>query len=163
MPCNTIHLFYDQLQAKTKLKIFSLVDLAVLRALNLGHKNVGVISSDTTLKSGLYKNALLKSGLTPVLVSTSDQKVLDKVILNVMSAIQSESDLFALLKIIQKLKDKGATSLIIGCTELPLVLTKEHYEKTHLLVFDTIQIASEALVDFAYSNSSSEFNPTSNE
>jgi aspartate racemase len=160
MTCNTIHFFHQKLQSNTNLKIFSLVDLAVQKILQSKHKNVAIVSSEFTYKSGLYSTAIEKLGLNPIKVTPTQQEILNKVILKVMAASHTNVELFALLEIIQDLKSKGATSLILGCTELPLVLTLEHHAKTNLEVFDTIQIASEALVDFAYSNS--EFNPTKN-
>lgn len=151
MPCNTIHCFHSELQKNSKLKILSLIDLAVDKVSKSQHKNIAIISSETTFKLGLYKNELLNLGLNPILVTSTQQKILNRIILKVMSGSSSQTELLQLLKIIETLKSKGATALVLACTELPLVLTPEHHAKTNLQVFDTIQISAHALVDFAYS------------
>jgi aspartate racemase len=160
IPCNTVHVFYEKLQSQTSLKIFSLVDLAIQKVLQSKHKNIAVVSSDFTYKSQLYAKALISAGLSPILVTPAQQEILNQIILKVMAGTHSTTEFLALQEIIQDLHSKGATSLILGCTELPLVLTADKHSEVNLTVFDSIQISTEALVDFAYLNS--EFNPNTN-
>jgi aspartate racemase len=147
MPCNTVHVFQEEIESRSEIKIKSLVDAAILKAKNLNFTNIGIVSSEYTRKVGLYSRKVSELGLNPIIVSDEEQDVLTQIILKVMAGEQGIVETYALKKIIENLVLQGATCVILGCTELPLAISQSD---TNIPLIDAVQVAVEELVDFAY-------------
>ena len=145
MACNTVHVFYDELQATCPVPIVHMVEETVQAA--AGHPAVGILSSETTAKFGLYVSALQNQNVGAVVPSAKQQTKVTEVITHVMAGLQSEADVQALQAICHNLKAQGATAIILGCTELPLVLQQEHIA---LPLFDAVTIGAKATLAFAH-------------
>jgi len=139
MACNTVHVFYDELQAACPVPIVHMVQETAHAAAD--HAYVGVLSSETTLKAGLYVNALQAEGVHTIFPSVSQQAVVTKVIVHVMSGTQSAADVQALKAICAGMQAHGASAIILGCTELPLVLHQAHIAAP---LFDAVTIGATA-------------------
>ncbi len=144
MACNTVHVFYNQLQAQCPVPIVHMVEETV--QVVAGYKTVAVLSSETTAKTELYVNALRAQGSHVVIPSASQQMVVTSVITHVMAGVQTNADVQDLQVICDNLRAKGATAIVLGCTELPLVLQQVHLE---LPLYDATSIVSTALLKHA--------------
>jgi aspartate racemase len=144
MACNTVHVFYDQLQAMCPVPIVHIVEETV-HAVS-GHHVVGVLSSETTAKMGLYASALKSQNAEAVAPSTMQQAKVTDAITHVMAGLQSNADVAVLQAISQSLQSQGATAIILGCTELPLVLQQQHVA---LPLFDAVTIGAKVTLAFA--------------
>lgn len=144
MACNTVHVFYDQLQAACPIPILHMVAETVQAA--AGHTSVGVLSSETTAKTGLYTHALQAQGAHAFTASSSQQKVITDGITRVMAGAQSVADVQSLQAICTDMQKQGATAIILGCTELPLILQQEHIV---LPLYDAVTIGAKVALAFA--------------
>lgn len=144
MACNTVHVFYNQLQAACPVPIIHMVEETVKAA--AGHHVVGVLSSETTAKTGLYVHTLQAQGVHTLTPSASQQVAITEVITHVMAGLQSEADVHVLQAVCQSLQSQGATAIILGCTELPLVLQQEHVA---LPLYDAVKISAQATLAVA--------------
>jgi aspartate racemase len=129
MPCNTAHLWFDEVKAQLQLPMLHLVDAALQEALAVAGPEVrlGLLATDATIASGLYINRR-PVGAPPVrwLLPTAGE-MLEQVMpgieavkggqLDVGRARLTEADL--------ALRKRGADVLVLGCTEIPLVLDAE--------------------------------------
>lgn len=125
MPCNTAHFWSEQLTKNTGIKILHIADAVIeqLRSrLKLTDKKVvGLLATTGTLQSKIYQNKLNKSGWKTIEPDETDQ-------VNIMQAIRAvkagdrEAAKAIFLEQIEKLKNQGAESIVLGCTELPAVL-----------------------------------------
>jgi aspartate racemase len=147
MPCNTVHFFAEDVMQASGIPLLSIITATIDRVITAGHKKVGVVSSASTRSLGLYAKALEAKGVTPIIASDDEQKILDGIILSVMSGKQGAVEQAAMVSIIERMKNEGAESIILGCTELPLAID---LNQSPLPVWNTISILAEKAVDESY-------------
>ncbi len=120
--CNTAHYFYDQLQASTDVTIVNMIEEAVNAAIekkpNL--KKIGVLATDGTVESGVYKNVIEGRGLICAYPSRDSQRVIMDIIYDQVKAGR-DVDVHGFLKIIDELRHDGCDVIILGCTELSVI------------------------------------------
>jgi aspartate racemase len=125
--CNTAHYYLDDLRAASEIPVLDMIG-ETAQAIRRDHaqvERVGILATSGTLAVKLYQQALLSEGLSPV-EPTEDEITL------MMDAIYgeegiktegvSESAHRQLCEVGQKLIERGAQALILGCTEIPLAL-----------------------------------------
>jgi aspartate racemase len=129
MPCNTAHLWFDAIQQSVALPMLHLVDAAIEDAVSVAGRDgrIGLLGTDATLASGLYLNRARLDGLaSPVhwLLPTASE-MLELVIPGIcaVKAAKLEVATDLLLAAAQALKRRGATAVVLGCTEIPVVLS----------------------------------------
>ncbi len=129
--CNTAHYFYDELSAKANIPIVNMIEETVSSAIrNHPHaKRIGVLATDGTVQSGVYKKEIEKHGLTCITPSHENQEVVMDIIYSQVKA-GKEADLKALLSVIAELRREGCEVIILGCTELS-VINRKHDLSLH--------------------------------
>lgn len=148
MPCNTAHAYYEQIQSQLNVPLVNMVEATIEHITQKfpGRKKVGFLGSNGSRKAEIYDQALVRAGLNPVNVSGRTQK-------EVMSAIYGPQGIKAgnflvpqkpLLKAVQELIENGAEAIILGCTELPLIL-----KQADVPLIDTTQVLAEKLLESA--------------
>lgn len=125
MPCNTAHLWFDELQAALGLPMLHLVDAALEDAVASAglSARIGLLATDATLASGLYLNRPASQQVQWLLPTASE--MLDWVMPGIQEVKAGRLDTAAelLLRAAAALQRRGAAALVLGCTEIPLVLT----------------------------------------
>lgn len=126
MPCNTAHLWWDALAPALGLPMLHLVDAALAEGIERfgAGARLGLLATDATIASGLYPNRTpAGSGLQWLLPTAAEM------LQGVMPGIAAvkAGDLTAarglLLPVAEALARRGAQALVLGCTEIPLVIT----------------------------------------
>jgi len=99
------------------------------------------------MEKNFYQAALAKRGIKVLTPNTDDRAFVNTVIYEelVAGSIRDESRQ-GYLRIIEKLAQSGAEGIILGCTEIPLLVTSAD---TDLPLFDTTTIHARAALDFA--------------
>lgn len=149
MACNTVHVFWEKLAKGINVPLFNMVDLTIEKAKLQKHAKLFLLSSKTTKESGLYTKSAEKNGMGFLTINEDEQLMLDAIIRNMMSGKIQSKDRAELLRLIDKYYRLGANAVVLGCTELPILINQSH---TKVPVFDSLQVAVEAIVDFAYEN-----------
>jgi aspartate racemase len=144
--CNTVHIFYEQMQSAIKIPILNIVEEAKKRILESGFKKVGLFSSESTNRLGLYQNNFKQSEIEIVSADDNQQKLLNNVIENVMGGKQGVEDIKILKDISAEYSKQGAEAIVMGCTEIPLAINQSQINKK---LFDSTQILAESAVDFS--------------
>ncbi|MDC6168561.1 aspartate/glutamate racemase family protein [Paucibacter sp. XJ19-41] len=125
MPCNTAHLWFDELQAALGLPMLHLVDAALEDAVASAglSARIGLLATDATLASGLYLNRPASQQVQWLLPTASE--MLDWVMpgIQAVKAGRLGEASALLLRAATALQRRGAAALVLGCTEIPLVLT----------------------------------------
>ena len=131
LPCNTAHLWFDALQSALGLPMLHLADAALAElARRAPGARVGLLATDATLASGLYLNRrhAHPSGHQPDhqphWVLPTAPEMVDWVMPGIAAVKAGSPELGRelLLKAAHALQRRGADALLLGCTELPLVL-----------------------------------------
>lgn len=132
IPCNTAHYFSKEIQDVLHIPFINMITLTA----NFFHtyfpqKKVGLLGTTATVQSGIYEHALSQYHIECIKPQKEDQATVMHVIYEIKNQ-QMSADLIIRLKkmlnpIIQNLKNKGADFIILGCTELPLVVVQAPY------------------------------------
>jgi aspartate racemase len=147
IPCNTVHIFIKELKNQVDIPILSLVEAVLQEVSKLGYKKVAVLGSMTTLKKKLYQNELRKLGIEYILPTTEDTQLINNFIYGVIGGRPSDEDKKILNKIIQKFEKQGAQGIILGCTELSLMIN--HFE-SKISLLDSSQILAEKTLEYYF-------------
>ena len=144
---NTMHNLYEKLDRRNIIPLLSLVDATGAEVKKAGIKRIGLIGTKFAMNKPYYREGLAKYGIKVVVPNEEDQTYISKVIFEELSyGILKEESRNGYLKIMNRLKAKGAQGIILGCTEIPLLIKQEH---TKIPVFDTTTIHAEAALQFA--------------
>ncbi|RPE09013.1 aspartate/glutamate racemase family protein [Chitinophaga lutea] len=147
---NTAHLFADQLQEAIQLPIIHIV-AETAKAINKeGYKKAGLLGTRFTMEMDFYKDKLEAYGLE--VLTPEKQETRDYIQYTVkeelgVGLINPETKV-NYISIVKDLVDRGAECIILGCTEIPLLISQDDFT---IPVFDTAKIHSRAIVDYIVS------------
>ncbi len=146
---NTMHLVLDQVQASIHIPVLSLLDVVGEAILATGIKTAGLLGTRFTMEKNLYQDALARKGITVLIPDADDREVVNRVIYDELVAGQIRAESRAgYVEIIKKLAAHGAQGVILGCTEIPLLVSEAD---AGLPLFDTTLLHAEAALDYAMS------------
>jgi len=144
---NTMHLVFDQVQARVEVPVLSLLDVTAEAILARGLSTVGLLGTRFTMEKGFYQKALARRGISTLVPGADDREYVHRVIYDELVAgqIRDESR-ERYVAIIGKLAERGAEGIILGCTEIPLLVDEA---SAGIPLFDTTQIHAEAALNYA--------------
>lgn len=127
---NTPHLVFDELQCQSPLPLLSIVEAACEAAQQLGVTKVGLFGTGFTMQGGFYQTIFGRAGIEIVLPETAEQAYIhEKYLGELAHAVLLPETRAGLLAIVDRLrKQQGIEALILGGTELPLILTEAAHE-----------------------------------
>ncbi len=148
IPCNTAHYFLPSIQKSVKIAILNMIkETAKETQKRISQiKKVGLLASIGIYKTKIYYQQLKKFNIKVISPEEEDKEEVMKIIYAVKAGNLSEGIKKNILKIAQKLIDKGAEAIIAGCTEIPLIL-KEGDVSAPLI--DPTQVLAKAAVQKA--------------
>ena len=120
----TMHLVIDDIIAKTNADLISIPKAVCKEALSAGYKKIGLLGTIFTMEKDYMKKDFLEAGIEVCVPDKEDRDLVAKRIYEELEAgIVKESTLKELQGIISKMRDeKGIEAVVLGCTELPLIL-----------------------------------------
>lgn len=129
MSANTPHLLFDEIQRKVSIPLISIVDSCAQKTRALGLKRPGLIGTKFTMEGGFYPDAFRKFGLDIVIPQPDEREMInEKLFKELELGIFKDETKQLMLDIVQKMIDRdGIDSLILGCTEFPIMFTEESY------------------------------------
>lgn len=145
---NTMHKTTDDVQANIHIPVLNIIDLTGEKIREKGIKKVALLGTKYTMEQDFYKGRLEQEyNLTVIVPNQTDQDYIHSVIYNELcqGEIKNESRQ-NFERIIQELADEGAEGVILGCTEIPLLIQQKD---VNITVFDTTAIHAQAAADFA--------------
>ena len=120
MPCNTAHYFYDRILPFVDIPFLSMIDETAKVISDRGLRKVGLLATDGTLQTAVYEKAFKKRGISIMVPPPENQVHIMDLIYNGVKAGNKEIDTKPTKKTIEDLFRKGAQTLVLGCTELPV-------------------------------------------
>jgi aspartate racemase len=144
---NTMHLVFDQVQASVTVPMLSLLDAVGDAILARGIKTVGLLGTKFTMEKAFYQDALTRKDITVLVPDEKDREYVNTVIYDELVAGQIRDESRAgYIAIINELAERGAEGVILGCTEIPLLVNEED---VGMPLFDTTVIHAEAALNYA--------------
>jgi aspartate racemase len=144
MPCNTAHKLARRLHFG-KAEFVSMVDAVQAAVANQDSTRVGLLASPNTLESLFYDKVLHRTGKDILHPQTSDLPKLQVIIAAVLANNSSATTKQMFNRVATNLKDAGAETLLLGCTELPLIGLD-----TDLPIIDSLDVLTDALIEREY-------------
>ena len=145
---NTMHKTADQIQERIRIPFLHIADATADAVKHRDIKRVGLLGTRFTMEDRFYRGRLVAKHNLEVVVPEADQRgIVHEVIYDELCAgrIEEESRQ-KYLDIIDGLFQRGAEGIILGCTEIGLLIGQEHCS---IPIFDTTQIHAEAAVEYA--------------
>ncbi|UHL64280.1 amino acid racemase [Paralcaligenes sp. KSB-10] len=150
IPCNTAHLWYEQLAASTHVPVLHIVQAVIddLRRQGIAKGRIGVLGTATTLRLGLYQHELRAQGYEPVIPPAAliEGGCADSI--RLVKNNRLAEALHPALACVAYLREQGVDAVVLGCTELPLALP--HPLRVGLGVAITDSIDALALAGLAW-------------
>ena len=144
---NTMHLVFDQVQASVSVPMLSLLDAVGETILARGMKTVGLLGTKFTMEKAFYQDALARKNIAVLVPDAGDREVVNDVIYDELVAGQIRDESRAgFVAIIEKLAARGAEGVILGCTEIPLLVNEAD---AGMPLFDTMAIHAETALNYA--------------
>ena len=148
---NTMHKMADEVAANSSIPLLHIADATAEAIKSKGMKKIGLLGTKFTMEQNFYKGRLVdRHGLQVLIPPSADREIVHKVIYNELCLGKTiEQSRLEYARIIQKMVDEGAEGIILGCTEIGLLVKDED---SSVPLFDTTEIHAIAAVDFALSN-----------
>jgi aspartate racemase len=123
IPCNTAHVYYDEIASSVGIPVLHMIRLTVARILRdmPGLCAAGLLASDAVIKTGLYVDPLAEKGMGLVHPSPERQADLMAAIRGIKAGGPGARERNALRAAGEDLVESGAEVLIVACTELSLI------------------------------------------
>lgn len=139
---NTMHKVVPQIQEQIHIPIIHIADATADALEHNGIKKVALLGTKYTMTQDFYKEKLISRGIAVVIPDAADVELVNHVIYDelCLGIISSESRK-QYIRIMEQLKRNGAEGVILGCTEIGLLI---HQKDSSLPVFDTTQIHAQA-------------------
>ena len=151
IPCNTVHYFYEDLVREISVPILHMIG-EVARAVSASLpecERVGLLATTGTIASNLYQKEFRKTGIEVIVPDSQSQAEVMDAVLKIKAGRAKDRPRKELIEIGNLLIEGKAQALILGCTEIPLVIKAGDFS---VPVFDSIEILAEATVKFARSD-----------
>ena len=147
---NTAHLFAEKLQETIELPIIH-IGVETAKAVNKqGLKKVGLLGTKFTMEMDFYRNKLGEYGLEVLIPEKQETRDY------IQHTIKEELGIGFInpktrtnyISIVEELVDRGAECVVLGCTEIPMLISQEDFT---IPIFDTTKIHSQAIVEYVVS------------
>ena len=138
---NTMHKVINQIKGKISIPILHIAEMTAEKILEKGLKNIALLGTKYTMEQDFYKSKLIEKEINVIIPDKNDIEIINKVIYDelCLGTINSNSKK-KFLEIVDKLRSKGAEGIILGCTEIGLLIKNED---TDVPLFDTAVIHAE--------------------
>jgi aspartate racemase len=143
---NTMHKLFDDVQSATDLPLIHIADATIdaIKAQNLS--KIALLGTQFTMTQDFYKQRLIDAGLEVLIPAEGERAEVHRIIKKELCVGQfKDSSRQYYIDVISKLAKQGAQGVILGCTEIGLLITQDD---SPIPVFDTTAIHAAAAVDF---------------
>lgn len=146
MASNSPHIVFDELASRSPIPLLSIVEAACQATKKLGIKRAGLLGTRYSMQGPYYPRVFSREGITLITPSEEEQVYIhDRYMNELVNGIILSETLERLIVIVDRLKtQEGIEGLILGGTELPLILCEEEY--SGIPVLDTTKIHVELAV-----------------
>jgi len=146
---NTMHAVFDEVEKRSPMPLISIVDATAEEVRKEHLKVVGLLGSTFTMGGDFYKRKLLSYSIQTLVPEKKDQEHINRIIFEELVNGQIlQSSRRGFIRVIEDLKDRGVQGVILGCTEIPLLIREEDVD---VKLFDTTVIHAEKALNYAIS------------
>jgi len=146
--CNTLHKVTSSIEAAIDIPFLHIADAAGKKLVDARIHKIGLLGTQFTMEDGFYSSRLESQfGLEVIVPELSDRQRMDQIIYHELcqgKIIDRSKD--EMIHMIKALQDKGAEAVLLGCTELGMLITEENVD---IPVYDTMILHAKEAVNFS--------------
>ena len=126
-PDNTIHQAFDLVSEKSSIPWLNIAEVVADEAAFRNYRVVGLLGTSYLMKSSVYPDKLEVVGIEHLKPKANEQKRINEIIFNelVYGRFTLESRAY-FIEVIEKLRNRGCNAVVLGCTEIPLIVTPKN-------------------------------------
>lgn len=145
---NTMHKMAEDIEKEAGIKVLHIAEVTGEKIIEKGLKKVGLLGTKFTMEQDFYKKVLKdKFNIDVIIPDEADRETVHKIIYEELcKGILKDTSREKYKQIISKLQAKGAEGVVLGCTEIPLLIKQKDVS---IPVFDTTTIHGVSAVEFA--------------
>lgn len=144
---NTMHKTADEISKNISIPLLHIVKIVSEEISNAGYSKIGLLGTKFTMNDEQYSRIMKKNNIDLLVPGSKDQDKMHRIIFEeLVKGILSETSKKEVLKMIDHLSASGAEGIILGCTEIPLLIKQKD---TNLPLFDTTRIHALAAADWS--------------
>lgn len=146
---NTMHYIFNNVEKAVSIPILHIADATAIEIKNKNLKKVALLGTKYTMQFDFFKKRLAQFGIKTLIPCEPEIEIINSAIYNELAKgifLRETKEKF--LTVINNLKQHGAEGVILGCTEIPLLIKQDDCD---VPVFDTTLIHASAAVEFALS------------
>lgn len=144
---NTMHLIADSVEAQVGLPIIHIATVTATAIEKVGLRKVGLLGTKYTMELPFFKSKLSDKGIETIIPEEQDREYVHNSIFEELGkGVFTAEAKQRYLQIIEKLKAEGVEGIILGCTEIPLLIQQSDVS---VPIFNTTLLHSAAAVDFS--------------
>ena len=144
---NTMHKVFNEIQTGISIPLLHIAEITAQQVIANGIKTVGLLGTKYTMEEDFYKSCLETQGIKVLIPNETDRVIVNAVIYNELCLGQIiDESRASYKKIIEELIEQGAQGIILGCTEIGLLVKPED---SNVPLFDTTLIHAIGAVNYA--------------
>ena len=144
---NTVHAVFDEVQKRSPIPLISIIDATIEEIKKAGIDTVGLLGTLFTMTKDFFRRKLEENGISVILPSKEDMEyVNDAIFKELVAGIFLSKTKQEFIRIINDMKERGAKGIILGCTEIPLLVSEND---VNIKLFDTTRIHAEKALSYA--------------
>jgi aspartate racemase len=144
---NTMHKIAPEVQARIEVPLLHIADITAKALVAAGLTKVGLTGTRFTMEEAFYKERLAEHGIECVIPTPEERDEIHRIIFSELcQGVIDAGSKTRFLQCLASLEQRGAQGVILGCTELPLLVDQSD---TSLPLFDTTRLHALAAVSFA--------------
>ena len=144
---NTLHKVAPEVQARITVPLLHIAEAAADELLAKRIRRVALLGTKYTMTQEFYRDKLVARGVEVIIPDEDEIELVNRVIFDELClGIVKDDSRAAYLRVIDNLKSRGAEAILLGCTELGLIVSQEDVS---LPLFDTTVIHAKAAAEFA--------------
>ncbi|WP_298317216.1 aspartate/glutamate racemase family protein [uncultured Aquimarina sp.] len=147
---NTMHLCSDEIIKNVTIPFLHITDATGKKIQSKGLQKLALIGTKFTMEKDFYRTILKKYDIDVIIPDVDDREIIHRVIYKELVLGNIENNSRKVYKrIIKDLENKGAEGVILGCTEIPLLIKQDDVD---IPIFNTTKIHAESAVEIALNN-----------
>lgn len=144
---NTMHRVADQVREMSGLPLVHIGEATANEAVRRSMTTVGLLGTKPTMELDFYRDKLAERGVQAIIPDAEDRETVHRIIFEeLVTGVFREPSRIEYLRIMTDLQAQGAEGMVLGCTEIPLLVTEKH---TDIPLLDTTALHAIAAVNLA--------------
>lgn len=142
---NTMHRVAPEIEAAVGIPLIHIVDVTAAAALAAGARRLGVLGTRPVMEADFYRERFARHGIDILVPAEPERAVVDQIIFTELThGVTTEASRAEYLRIMSELRDQGADGIVLGCTEIGLLVAPGDLPGTDL--YDTTALHVQAAI-----------------